>query len=252
MAITTTSIAFILLSLGLLSCGVWLFKSFQKDGGVREYGRVGYLLSLFFLVFGFQNGIMGFGALLFAKNSEALYFVLIASHIFLAVIALLGVYIVYDIFSYRLLSYFGMALTGMLGIGCVATAIVTHPRPFITLQNGIEWNMNLSLSLLVFYMLFISIGSSLYIFTRLFLTAKTREVKNFSLILSVSALLGIIFAFIRLILLYNADMAVRTRIYDFGIIVVGALFIIAFLIVPIIINLIQTKKQKTLNSSEKL
>src|SRR3989338_8547158 len=98
MAITTTSIGFILLSLGLASCGVWLFATFQKEGGVREYGNVGYLLSALFLGSGLQNGIMGFGALFFAKNSDALYYVLVISNIFLTAVALLGAFMTYYIF----------------------------------------------------------------------------------------------------------------------------------------------------------
>lgn len=245
MIITTTSIAFILLSLGLTACGVWLLMTFKKEGGVREYGKVGYLLSSLFLGFGLQNGIMGFGVLFFAKNSAALYYVLVISHIFLGAVALLGVYIAYYIFSHqRLLSGFVVFIAGYIGINSVARTIATHPKPFITLQNGIEWNMGFPLSLLVFNTLLISIGSTLYIFIRLFLTAETREVKNISLTLSILALLGIVFAFIRLILLYNADIAIRTRIYDFGIIAIGALFIISFLIVPVIKNLIQATKTK--------
>jgi len=250
--ITTTSVAFILLSFGLVSCGVWLFKSFQKDGGVREYGRVGYLLSLLLLGFGFKNGIMGFGALFFAKNSEMLYFVLIASHLFLGIITLLGVYTIYNIFSHRIASYLGMVLAGILGIGLVATTIATHPRPFITPQNGIEWNMNFPLSLLVFCLLFISIGSILYIFIRVFFVTETRSVKIFSFSLSVLALAGIVLVFMQLILPHSDVITVGTQIFDFGIMVGSILFIIVLLIVPIINNIIQNRKEKAFNLSKKL
>src|SRR3989338_958637 len=224
MIITTTSIAFILLSLGLVSCGVWLLRSFQKDGGVREYGWVGFLLSGLFLAFSFNNGIIGVGTLLFAKNSEALYFILITAHFFLTLIAILGVYTVCYIFSSRLSSYIGMAFVGILGTVGVIMTIITHPRPYISLQNSIEWNMNFLPSLLFFGILFISIGSTLYIFTRVFLAAQTRQVKFFSLLISTLAFAAILIHFIRFILLYT-DTYVRNSIEDFGTLLMCIVFI---------------------------
>lgn len=247
MVVTTTAVAFISLSLGLTFCGLWFLKAFRKADGIGGDKKIGFLITSIFLLFGFNNGIMGVGALLFANNSEALYFVLIASHFFLVPIAILGVYASHYIFSPRVSPYFALALTGILGITCVVVTVVSHPKPFISLQNGIEWGYNFSLSLLVFYILFISIGSTVYIFGRLFLTTKTRQLKIISLILSILGLVGILLNFIRFVLFYNANTSVNMGIYDFGIVFIGIVFIVVLAIAPIIQNLIRSRKQKAVD-----
>lgn len=244
MVVTTTAVAFISLSLGLTICGLWFFKVFKNSSSLKQDNRIGFLVASIYLGFGFNNGLLGMGALLFANNSEALYFVLIASHFFLTLISMLGVYTAHYIFSPRLSPYLGMVFAGILGAVGIVTTIISHPQPYISLQNGIEWNMNFSLSLLFFYILFISIGSTLYIFGRLFLTAKTRQVKFLSLLLSVLAFSAILLHFIRLVLLYNADTAVRTRVEDFGTVLMGIVFIVALVIVPIIKNLLVARRSK--------
>lgn len=244
MVVTTTAIAFISLSLGLTFCGLWFLKAFRKAGGIGGDKKIGFLIASIFLLFGFNNGLIGVGALLFARNAEALYFILMASHFFLTLIAILGVYTSYYIFSPRLSPYLTMVLSGILGAIGIITTVITHPQPYISAQNSIEWGYSFSLSLLVFYILFISIGSTVYIFGRLFLTAKTRQLKILSLILSVLGLAGILLNFIKLVLLHNADTAVRTSIYDFGTVLMGVVFIVALAIGPIIKNLIQARKKR--------
>jgi len=251
MVVTTTAVAFILLSLGLTICGLWFLKAFQNSDNPKRDTKIGFLVPFIYLGFGLSNGMIGIGAFLFAKNSEVLYFVLIASHFILTLIAILGVYTAYYIFSPRLSPYLGMIFAGILGIIGIITTIITHPRPYISLQNSIEWNMNFSTSLLFFYILFISIGSTLYIFVRLFLTARTRQVKFLSLLLSTLAFTAILIHFIRFVLLYNIDTSVRTRIEDFGTVLMGIVSIIVLLIVPIIKNLIITGKSKILGDSKK-
>ena len=53
------------------------------------------------------------------------------------------------------------------------------------------------------------------------------------------AIFGILNTFVRLILLHNAPASVRTSALDIGIGSIGASFIIAFIVLPLIKDLIQ-------------
>ncbi len=175
MVITTTAVAFILLSLGLAFCGWRFLRASSKVGNIKNNNKSRFLFPLFFLGFAIQNGILGFGTLLFAHNSEGLYFILLVANSFLTIVATFGVYAAYYIFSPRTSPWPLIIVTIILGITAVVFALVAHPRPFLTSQKGIDWNMPFTLSLMTFYLLLIGIGSQFYVFVRLFFQGKELE-----------------------------------------------------------------------------
>lgn len=123
---------------------------------------------------------------------------------------------------------------------CVAGAIAffiavqTPMRPFLTEHETIEWGMPFSLSLITFFLLFISTGSLAYIFGRLWFEARSKELKVLSSIIACVSVLGSIAAFLGFVVLYGADIGMKNRIYAIGQGLLGVAFIIGFWIVFII------------------
>ncbi len=245
MVITTTSIAFILLGCGLGIFGWRLLGAFRKRlVGLRANSKTGFLISLYFFGFAFQTaGILGLGTFLFALSPNGLFFVAIAAVIFPAFLAMLGVYIIYYIFLPRSSPLPLMIAVLILGIIALILGISTHPQPFITSHKGIDWNMSFSLSLTWFYLLFISIGTSLYIFIKLFLHAQKREIKILSLIQAIIAAGGILATFFSLVVFHNTAADTRTRVQDIGQGLVGIAFISAFVILSIMNRKSSSDKQ---------
>ncbi len=180
MLINTTSIAFIFLGIGLTFCGWRFFRAFKKSGDQQKGNRIGFLLAMFLFMFAFQNGIiLGLGTLLFANNPKNLFFILILANLFLALIAMFGVYVAYFIFAPRSSPLLPILIIALLSVIISVITFVDHPQPLINARNGIDWNISFRLSLSVFYLLLISIGTQFYIFIRLFFLTRIREIKFF-------------------------------------------------------------------------
>ena len=113
MVITTTSIAFILLSLGLTFCGWRFWAAFRR--APQSDRKIGLLLSLFYLGFGLMNGVFGFGTILFANNPGALFFLLLMVNFLLIPITMIGVYTAHYIFSPHVFPYLALASVAVLG-----------------------------------------------------------------------------------------------------------------------------------------
>lgn len=242
MVLTTTAAGFIILSIGLAICGWWFLDALKGAGRKPENSKIGILLTCLFISSSVQNGVIGFGMLFFANSPEALYYALSAGNVFLIIFALLGVYTAYYIFSPGTSPKLGLLITGFLGILACVTTFLTHPLPRLTSENGIDLKMNFPLSVIVSYLLFISIGSMIYIFAKLAITATTRKVKNLALIIALLGVIGIVNIFIRFIVLYRAEDAVRTNIFDTGLVIIGITFIVALTLLPILRNLISSRK----------
>lgn len=236
MIVTTTAIAFISLSVGLGVCGWRFLKAFRKMNDSVGGGRIGFLLTLFFLGFTFQTGgILGLGTLFFAAVPGGLHVVAITANAFLTLLAILGVYTSYHIFSPRAAPWPAMILVLLFGVIGVTLTIVTDLKPFITSSGGVEWNAMPPLSLIMFFLLLMSIGSQLYIFTRLFLQAGTRELKITSAIIAFIALGGVITQFIRFILFRDGTAtAFHSRVYDVATGLLGLIFIVGLVVIPFI------------------
>ena len=232
MVITTTSVAFILLGVGLGVCGWRFWSAYRK--GVRD-DKTGLLLSIFLFGFSFQTGVLlGLGTLFSAGNPAGLLAVLVTANFFLTILALLGIYTSYYIFLPQKSPWPPMLIVFILGAITFILTIADPPQPFIAPSGGIEWNANFLISLFVFYLLLISIGAQLYIFGRLFFQAVTREIKLLSFALAVLAAGGIIDNFLRFIILYGVEADFRTRVYDIGTAALGMGFIVVFVVVPLI------------------
>jgi len=239
MVITTTAVAFILLSLGLGVCGFWFWKAFQKSGG---NSKIGILLSSFIFASSFQNGIIGLGALIFSTNPEGLYSILLISQVFLLIHALLGIYVVYYIFFPQKSSLLAMSVLGSFGLIMIFMTIREYPLGVITPQNSIFWPASFILSLITFLVLLVSIGSFFYIFARLFLDSKTKDTRIIALVLSILALGGIVSTFFRFVGTYASSE--NRHLLDISMGITGLLFIIVLMIIPTIQKLRNDKSKE--------
>ncbi len=232
MILTTTSTAFLTLSAGLAFCGWRFLRCYRQTVKSAKGKKIGSLLGYLFIGAALQNAIMGFGLLIFAENSAAMALVLLLCNIELTLVALLGVYAAYYIFSPKASPYPLMTVSGIVGIIAFVAAMVNPPNPFLTPANGIDLNMSFPLALATFYLLLISIGANGYIFSRLYLTVAERKTKRLAGILAILAIAGIINVFIRLVLLSDYSAVGRTQSLDSGIALVGIGFIFALVIAP--------------------
>lgn len=234
MVITTTAVGFILLGVGLAFCGWRFLRAFRKAEGITKDSKTGFLLSLYFIGFAIQTGvILGLGTLLLSWIPQGLFLVMLIAHSFLTLVAVFGVYMVYYIFFPTKSSWPAAILPLLLGTAAVVLTIIIPPRPFIAPEGVINWNEIFPLSVSVFYLLLVSIGASLYTFIRLFLRAKTREIKVLSFLLAVVPAMGIIDAFLDLVLLRGSTTNVYSLISDIGLGVGGMILIFIPLLLAI-------------------
>jgi len=235
MVITITGIAFVVLGLGLALCGLRFFKAFTNAEGISGGSKIRFLLIIYFISFAVQTGVIfGFGTLLLSHIPQGLFYVLIVAHSFLTFIAAVAVYMVYYIFFPALSWRFSVVFTILLGVVTVALTIVTSPKPFVTQERVINWNEPLALSIPVFFLLLVSIGASLYLFMRLYFKARTREIKILSFYLALVPALGIVDAFIDLVLLRGSITNIGSLVSDLGFGVGGLVLIFVSLVLPTI------------------
>ncbi|MBI2038645.1 MAG: hypothetical protein HYT19_01855 [Candidatus Nealsonbacteria bacterium] len=214
-------------------CGFWFYKAFQKIGEQRPGGKIGILLFVLFLGIAIQHGILALGGLFFGGNSEALYAVLVIDFFVLAAVAALGVYLAFYILLPRRSPWLATATTFIFGVLVVGLIIVIHPQPFIDVKNSIDWNMPQWLDAFAYLVLLLNIGSIFIIFTKNFFYAITRDVKIVSLIISLLAFAGIINVSILFTPLFTKP-TIRTQIFDIIMGIIGLVFIVVFLLIPII------------------
>ena len=221
------------LSLGLAICGFLFLRALGSTAKSGERSKVASLLTALFIGFSVQNGVMGVGALLFANNSQALFVVLMISHLLLAGIAVLGVYTAHYIFAPESSPKLNMLAAGAVGLAVWAGMLLTHPNPLLTPQGGIDWNMDARLAALVFYLLLISIGSTCFIFWKLARATTSRSLRNISFVLAGLGFLGVLNVFIGLVVLHSAsDMTLRTIALDTGIGIIGIGFVFFLVVAP--------------------
>ena len=243
MVVTTTAISFILLSLGLAVCGWRFWVAHKKTGDSQMGGRAGLLLSLAFFATAIHNGILGIGALIAAPDPINLYIVSVTAYLFLISFALLSVYTAFYIFLPLKSPFIAMSLTGGIGGIGLITALSSNSRPFVTPGNGIDWNMDFAFALSVLSLFLISLSVFFYIFTRLFKISEVREIRLLSLVVAATAFIGAVNIFIRLVLFRNAPSAVRTSLLDSGIGTIGAVFVVALIVFPVIKNWLKVLKK---------
>lgn len=232
--INTTSVAFVLLGIGLAVCGWRFLRVFRKAEGITKDSKIGFLLSLYFIWFAIQTGvILGLGTLLLSRIPQGLSLVVLIAHSFLTLVAVFSVYMVCYIFFPTKSSWPAVILPLLLGTAAVVLTIIIPPQPFITPESVINWNEIFPLSILVFFLLFVSIGASLYTFIRLFFQAKTREIKILSFLLAVVPAIGVIDAFLDFVLLRGSTTNVGTLISDIGLGVGGLVLIFIPLLLAI-------------------
>ncbi len=237
MVITTTAIGFSLLSLGLAFCGLRFFRAFQKIGGSQAGRKIGILLSGAFLSHAIALGMLAIGAFFFTRNSEILYMLLVVSDLFLTLTGVLLAYTVFYIFFPSVSPWPATIAAFALGMTVVISTIMTHPEPFLSTGEEIDWNMPHLVETFLGSLLFINIGAPFIIFVHSFLQAKSREVKVVSLIIVFLALMGIVNIFTRFMVPGLSNFS-RTRISDIMLVIIGFIFIGVFLLPPIIIGLL--------------
>ena len=231
MVITTTGIAFILLSLGVAFCGWQFFFAFKKAGGAID-NKTGLLISIFFFLSALQNGVLGIGALLFPDSPRTLYSFLLLSHFSLALMTVSSIALFYYVVLPNRSPRMGIGTTISLGLLFIFYTISTDPQPFLTSQNGIDWGMNSLLSLLMFSLFFLSLLPPTYIFFKLFLVASNKKLKRSAILISGLCFAGIINVFMRLVIFNSGPFGLRTRILDIAVATIGIGFIIPIAVLP--------------------
>lgn len=243
MLITTTAIGFSLASIGLAFYGIRFYDAFKGMGGLRAGRKIGWLLSLFFTTFAVQLAIMAVGVLFFLDTST-LFFLLIINHFFLAILAALGVYILFYIFFPAISPWPAVIAASCLGITVVMLTALTHPIPSVDVKSGVDWNFSPWLDRTLSYLLFIDIGTLLAVFVHVFLYAKSREVKILSLIQAGLACIGIINVTLRFLFPPEAiPEFLRARIFDTVLGFTGLIYIAIFLLEPFVIRLLSRAKE---------
>lgn len=226
MVITTTAVGFIALTVSLCICSLWFLRAFTDSNARQNKSEIGFLLSLFFVAAALQNGFMGFGLLLFAKQPEVFYLILATDQILLGVSGMLGIYCAYYIFSPNRPALPAMFCVGILSIIGAVLSVAKKLPLVLTANGGVDFNMDFQLSFVTFTLLLINIGVTFYIFSRLFLSSDNQSVRRLAAIISTMSFLGVINVFVRLIVLYGANSTERTTIFDAVIGTIGALFMI--------------------------
>lgn len=234
MIITTTAIGFILLFIGLAFLGWQFLKVFNKKPGASGKNKAGKLLALCFFATAAHNFVLGFGALFFAENPQMLFKVSISSLFFLVAFALFSIYTAYYLFLPNSKPYYAMSIVVIVATAGLFFGLRSSALPFLTPTKGIDWNMGPQFSLVIFSLLLVSLSIFSYIFIRLFKNAETPKIRLLSSIIAASALIGILNIFIRLIVLQEMPGSIRTTTLDIGIGSLGALFIVGFIILPLI------------------
>lgn len=230
MVITTTAVAFILLSVGLALCGWRFVRTFKADNIPKERLKIRLLISFSFAGFSVQNGILGFGMLFLAQSTSGLFWMLVGAVVSLALVAILSSYTIYYLFFPRHSPIPAIILVCIVGVIDTIGTFIIHPHPFITSENGIDWNLPFLLSSLTFTLLLFSISSQFYIFKRLYSETHNREIKVLSLILSTAAAVGIIDTFARFMLLRNVESGKVGQLLDIGIALIGLIYVVSVLV----------------------
>lgn len=245
MTITTTAISFSSISIGLAFCGIRFLQASKKNRDQWTKNKAGILLAVFIFNFVLVNVPLAIGSLFFTGSPQIFYWLILVSNIFLTITAILGVYIVFYLSFPSISSLPGMILTCILGISLTTLTFVNHPHPFIDSRGAIDFNFSRGISVLLSYLLFISIGSTFLIFTPLFSKAKTREVKAISFMMSTMAIVGIINVFIRYLLPNGITPdSLRNRLFDVILAILGLTFIVIFLLPPLLIKWFSRTKNR--------
>lgn len=242
MTITTTAIAFSLISFGILFCGICFFRAFQKIGGIRAGRKIGVLLSVLLFTFAAQLGTMAIGTLFFI-GKPLMFPLLIADHFLLAVIAGLGIYLIFYILFPLISPWPAVLAASALGSMVVGLTIITHPHPFIDASGGVNWDLSRWLDTTLSYLLFIDIGPLFIIFMHAFLQTRSREVKVASFVQVALASIGIINVFVRFTFPRGIiPEFLRTRIFDATLGIIGLVYICVFFLPMMVVGGVQKLK----------
>lgn len=197
MVVTSTSIAFILLGLGLGLCGWFFLKAFNESSS--KIPRIQYLLSIFLVFSSLQNIGLGLGLILFAQNHFALLIVLLLSQFLATIHSVLGLFIVFYIFFPKRSPNYSIVWITIIGLILIIITTLNHHEGMV-ISEGVGWTTNFLENTLMFLILSISIGSFIYIFSRIFLQSSNLKIRFFSFFLMIFGIAGLSNTFIRFIL----------------------------------------------------
>ena len=175
--------------------------------------------------------LWGLGLLFFTTNMEALSLIVASVQAILTISALIAVYSAHYIFAPHRPPWLALSFVLLLGLVTTVASFIQRPRPSITAQNGVDLGMSFNISLLTFLLLSLGIGTTAYIFIRLFSSA-TGRAKALALIIATTAVFAVIQAFVRLIILYGTNPSARTIFYDFSLALIGLVFIVFLTLGP--------------------
>lgn len=222
--LTTSSISILLFALGFMMGGK-KFSETLKIITTSNSVHTAKILSLYFLIVGIQNAVIGIGGELFHSNSQAMRFILITSNFFLILHSSLGAYIAYDIF-YPHSKKIYLLLT-ILSMGFLSILIINFSSIEPRINKGqLDMNLPISVAWLIFTLIFVSWFSVASIFLKIFKFSKVLSTKYFSLAILFLLNLAIISAFLRVVI-YGSE---ATPIFvNLMFSMVGILFVLIFL-----------------------
>lgn len=231
MIITPTSVGFILLAVGLGVCGWYFLAAFKKESQFKKDRRsISYLLSSFLLVSALQNGVFGIGVLFSDLNPDIFFVTVLFNNVLLTINTMLGVATVCFIFFPFFARRFFISLVGLLGFSLIIYTVLVRDIIVATFRNhNLYTTVDSPLSSLLFLLLFINIGSFIFIFSQLSSRAHRRDTRMFSGLLSVFGIAGLINVFMRFVILPRVNpnafgLEISTGFIGIGILVLIAIF----------------------------
>jgi len=235
MLLYKTPIIFFFLSVGLFLCGLW-FLNTSKNKKVHQ-SKAGFLISYTYFFFSLLNITIAAGVLIHnIYYPFDLFWLLFIHNFILVLLSLMSIYTVYYIFFPKK-NVFPLVICSSLGVILMIETIIFRPIPFINHLGNIDWNLNLFLSINVFYLLLISIGSFFYIFWRLLSLSKEKYLKRVYSFNCGIAAFGILGVFIRFITPHFEKNSIILIIADSIVALIGIVLIILLFAIPLISNL---------------
>jgi len=227
MIVTSTSVAFILLGLGLGFCGWWFLGALRRSGEFKSDKKIGALISFFFFAYAIHSLVLGLATLFaFTSSNYAYLACIIIANILITGLAILGSYIIFYIFFPKIkrihVTLYSLVLC--IGISAIAVSFIENPQPLVTINESFDFNHSPLLSSLIWFLAFVSIGAPLYIFGRLFLFTNNKELKLLSGTIATLASLGVVNISVRLLQFLPLPSLFRDKFFDIGAAVVGIIF----------------------------
>lgn len=244
--IPKSTLSFSLIAFALSFFALCFFYATTKNAS-PESKKIGLRITSFILSYVSILTIMALGCLFFSWTGYGLLTTFVLHTIAIFISNILAVTTIFFIFFPSRSPKTLVILICLLNIAFILLAFKYPPKPFFDINSRLNWGLTFPLSLHLFYLLSISIGSMVYIFFRLFLASSKKTVRYLSLGFSISSSMGIFNVFI---LLVASRWKNSIQLISFGekmVAITGILIAILFILVPLLHLLITKKRIKRIS-----